>query len=307
MNKILAFGELLWDILPDKTILGGAPFNFSCRVNSLGDAGLFASSIGVDELGEQAFQQVQALGVKTSLLQRNLEYLTGTVNVSFDHNRLPDYVINPAVAYDHIELTDELLKAAAQTDCLCFGTLIQRAETSRQTLHALVDAASNAVRFLDINLRKKCYSKDTVLYSLTQANILKLNDDEAMQLRELLGLTFESFPAFCRLIIKEFSLDYVLVTFGKFGAYAQSSFGEDVYVPGYKTELADSLGAGDAFSAAFVHHILRGHSLKVACDNSNALGALVATTHGATAVISQNEITALLHSNTDRLYHPTFS
>ena len=307
MKKILAFGELLWDILPDKTVLGGAPFNFAYRVNSLDDKGQFVSCIGIDKLGDQAFEQVRSLGVETALLQRNSDFPTGTVNVSFDINHLPDYIINPNAAYDHIESTDTLLSAAAKAECLCFGTLIQRAKTSRQTLHTLIDAAPNAVKFLDINLRKGCYSKETILFSLAKANILKLNDDEVLLLQDILGLSFESFPGFCRLMINQFNLDYVLVTFGEFGALGQSSLGEEVYVPGYKIKPADSLGSGDAFSAAFVHNILSGHSLQTACDKGNALGALVATTHGATAPISRNDISTLLFNNTERRYHPEFS
>ncbi|MBN1559165.1 hypothetical protein JW998_02875 [candidate division KSB1 bacterium] len=304
--RILSFGEILWDILPDKAILGGAPFNFAFRVNSLQDSGLFISSVGTDELGDKALQRVRSLGMDASLLQRCAGFPTGTVNVSFDENHLPDYVINPDVAYDHIRFTDELAEAAQQAECLCFGTLIQRAR-SRETLHELIDAAPTAVKFLDINLRKNCFSRETILYSLEKANILKLNDDEVVQLGAILGLSVKSFPGFCEFVCQEFNLDYILITFGERGAFAGSSFGEQVYVPGHKIRLADSLGSGDAFSAAFIHSLLGGHSLRAACELGNALGALVATTHGGTAVISTDEIAAFLQSQTLRCYHPEFS
>lgn len=306
-KRILAFGEILWDILPDKTILGGAPFNFAYRVNSLGDEGLFVSSLGLDELGESAHEHVRRLGMDTSLLQRSPEFPTGTVNVSFDQNHMPDYVINPGVAYDHIKLSPDLLTAAAGIDCLCFGTLIQRAEESRKTLYALIEEVPGAVRFIDINLRKDCYSRETIIYSLEKANILKLNDDEVFKLREILGIPGGTFPGFCEHIIDEFSLDTVLVTFGDSGAFARSAGGEEVYVPGYRIDLADSLGAGDAFSAAFVHSLLKGCSLQEACDLGNALGALVSTTHGATAVISKREVSRFMESDPGRKYHPEFS
>ena len=306
VKKILAFGELLWDVLPDKMILGGAPFNFAYRVNSLGDLGLFAGSVGVDELGDKAVEQARALGVDTYLLQRNSEFQTGVVDVSFDENHMPDYVIKTDVAFDHIKTTDALLKAVSEIECLYFGSLIQRAGVSRQTLYTLITAAANAVKFLDINLRKLCYSKESILYSLHRANILKVNDDEVLQLREILGLPFKSFPGFCRTTINEFDLDYVLVTFGEFGALSQSAYGEQVYVPGHKIKLADSLGAGDAFSAAFIHHILNGRSLQTACEKGNALGAMVAKTHGATAPISDEQISNLLLSTAERNVHPEF-
>ncbi|MBN1464926.1 hypothetical protein JXA02_04145 [candidate division KSB1 bacterium] len=306
-KRILSFGEILWDILPDKMILGGAPFNFAFRVNSLGEVGLFVSSLGMDELGEKALQKARELGIRVGLVQRHPTLPTGTVNVSFDANHLPHFIINPDVAYDHIRLTDELAEAALACECLCFGTLIQRARTSRETLHELIDLAHDAVKFLDINLRKNCFSQETVLYSLEKANILKLNDDEVRQLRHMLGLSFTSYPYFCEFIAEEFDLDYVLITFGERGAFAGSSLGEQVYVPGHKIKLGDSLGSGDAFSAAFIHSLLAGHSLQAACELGNALGALVAMTHGATAVISTDEIAAFLQSSTQRCHHPEFS
>ncbi len=306
-RTILAFGEILWDILPDKTILGGAPFNFAYRVNSLGDKAQFVSSLGRDELGDAACAQVVELGVDTALLQRNAEYPTGTVDVSFDEHHLPDYVINPNVAYDHIQLDKSLVAAAKKCECLAFGTLIQRAPQSKETLYTLIEAASTAVKFYDINLRKKCFSRETILYSLEKANILKINDDEVEQIHEMFDIEADSFSGFCDFMTQEFNLDYVLVTFGDKGAFAQSVFGEGVYVPGYKIKLADSLGSCDAFSAAFIHKILGGNSLQVACEFGNALGALVAMTHGATAVISQHEIAAFLSKKSDRLYHPEFS
>ena len=306
-KRILAYGEILWDILPDKTILGGAPFNFAYRANSLGDEGLFASSLGLDELGESALEHLSKLGMDSSLLQRNPEFPTGTVDVSFDENHMPDYVINPGVAYDHIKLSRDLLTAAAGVDCLCFGTLIQRAEESRKTLYAMIEEAHGALRFLDINLRKDCYSRETIVYSMEKAGILKLNDDEVLKLREILGIPGGTFPGFCEYMIDEFSLDKVLITFGDSGAFARSSEGEEVYVPGYQIILADSLGAGDAFSAAFVHSLLKGRSLKEACNLGNALGALVSTTHGATAVISDEVVASFMDSDPGRKYHPEFS
>lgn len=305
-HKILAYGEVLWDLLPDRSILGGAPFNFAFRVNSLGDQGLFVSSLGADKLGDKALDKVQALGLNTSLLQRNADFPMGTVDVSFDEHHNPDYVINPDVAYDHIKITDALLHAATHSECLCFGTLIQRAPGSRETLCRLVDAMPHAIKFLDINLRKKCYSKETILYSLEQANILKLNNDEVHQLENILGITPDSYSAFCEKMLAEFNLDYVLVTFGERGAFAKSSNGEEVYTPGYKIKLADSLGSGDAFSAAFVHSILNDSSMHAACELGNALGALVATKHGATAVIAKKQIAAFLQSPAERVYHAEF-
>ena len=154
MQKIiLSFGELLWDILPDCTKLGGAPFNFTYRANTLGNHGLMVSRLGEDEFGRRALAEVRSLGMATTFLQRDPLYPTGTVQVSFDADNNPDYVITPDVAYDHIEFSQTLLEAAANADCLCFGSLAQRSPKSRATLAGLIEAAALALKFFDINLR----------------------------------------------------------------------------------------------------------------------------------------------------------
>ena len=306
MKKILAYGEILWDMLPDKTILGGAPFNFAYRICALGDNGLFASRIGRDELGSRALAQAQKLGVNTSLLQYDDRHPTGTVDVSF-HGHQPDYVINPGTAYDYIEPTDALIAAAETADCLYYGTLVQRSPQSRNTLYQLLEASPQSVKFLDINLRKKCYTPETVRRSLHSANILKLNDDEVKLLSALMGVRHNRMVEFSEWVIDEFKLDVVLITLGEFGAYAAAAPGETVYVPGYQVDLADSLGSGDAFSAAFVHAFLQGHALLSACELGNALGALVAATHGATAELTTQQINDLMNGSCARRFYAEFS
>ena len=305
--NILAFGEILWDILPDRSILGGAPFNFAYRVNSLGDRGIFVSRLGQDKLGRKARAQVKKLGIDTSFLQTDEHYPTGTVHVSFDANNTPDYVIVPDVAYDHIQPSDKLMTACKNAACVCFGTLIQRTTTSRETLETVLDASSGALKFLDINLRKKCFTKSAVLFSLKHADILKLNDDEVRQLGTILDFSFNSFQDFCQYAIKKWQLQYVLVSFGEYGACACSLNGEFVYSPGYKVNTIDSLGAGDAFSAGFLYNILRHKSLKESCKFGNVLGALVAATQGATEPIEKQQINDFSQSESKRLYHFEFA
>lgn len=289
-KTVLSFGEILWDILPAKTVLGGAPFNFTYRINSLGDKGLMISRLGKDEYGEKAFQAVQSLKMDTQFIQWDDLHDTGSVNVSFDENNNPDYVIIPDVAYDFVELTDELLNAAVNADCLCFGTLAQRNQTSRQALYQLIDAASMAIKFYDINLRKDCFSPETIRYSLDRSDILKLNENEALQLAKILKFQFESIPQFCEQMIASCDLEFCMVTLAENGSFACSRTGQAVYVPGFQIELVDSLGSGDAFSAGFIHKILRGESLQQACEFGNALGAIVATQQGATSLIDREDI-----------------
>jgi len=153
-KTVFAFGEVLWDILPDRTVLGGAPFNFAYRINSLGDTGLMISRLGSDELGKKAFEKVKTLGLKTNFLQFDEKLPTGSVQVAFDEENNPDYYIVPDVAYDQIEFTAELADAVTEADCLCFGTLAQRAEKSRKTIEQLLEKSAKSMKFLDINLRK---------------------------------------------------------------------------------------------------------------------------------------------------------
>lgn len=303
-KTILAFGEVLWDILPSCTILGGAPFNFAYRVNSLGDTGLMISRLGRDKLGSKACDQIVQLGLDTTLIQWDDQFPTGTVKVSFDKQNNPDYFITPEVAYDQIELTEDLLEAASTADCLCFGTLSQRAGTSRKTIEQLLENADGSIKFLDINLRKKCYSLETVTFSLQQADVLKLNEDEAHQLGGMLGIAHGSLWEFCEEVSRKWSLKYCLVTLGENGAVAFSDRSQEVYVPGYRVSLVDSLGSGDAFSAGFVHKLLRGASIAKACEFGNVLGALVAAKEGATSLVTSDEIERFCNQDCQRVVHP---
>jgi fructokinase len=306
-KRILAFGEILWDLLPDATLLGGAPFNFSYRIHSLGHEALFASRLGRDDLGVRACNQVETLGLSTQLLQWDNDHPTGTVVVSFDEHKNPDYVIIPHVAYDFTTLTVDLQQAAASADAICFGTLAQRSEVAGRTLTAILQAAADSCFvFYDINLRKKCYTLDHITRSLASADALKLNEDEAVQLAALLEIPCHSIAEFGDAILRLWPLTYCVVTLGENGVFAADRHGRHIYEPGYHIPLADSLGSGDAFSAGFVHNILAGASLAEACRFGNMLGALVATKQGATALVSQQELEAFKQTTCPRKIHTGF-
>src|SRR5206468_8103257 len=152
-KTVLSFGETLWDLLPSGQALGGAPFNLAYRVNSLGDQGLVVSRLGRDDYGRRALEQMTTLGVESIHVQQDDRLPTGTVQVSLDGKRNPEFLIVPEVAYDFIEVTPESLELAAAADCFCFGTLAYRASMSRLTLHRLLDVSNAGAKFLDINLR----------------------------------------------------------------------------------------------------------------------------------------------------------
>jgi fructokinase len=300
-KTILAFGEVLWDMLPSCTVLGGAPFNFAYRANSLGDTGLMISRLGRDEFGRKAHDQIVRLGLDTRFIQWDDEFPTGTVQVSFDEENNPDYFITPHVAYDQIELTDELLEVALAADCLCFGTLSQRSAKAHKTIEQLLNRASKSLKLLDINLRKDCYNLEIVNFSLQEADNLKLNEDEAGQLGLMLGIRHQSIPQFCEEMLERWSLRHCVVTLGEKGAFAMSTEGEKVYVSGYKISLVDSLGAGDAFTAGFLHYILQQRSLAEACRFGNILGAIVCTQKGATQPVTLEQIDTFADKDIERI------
>ena len=289
-KTVLAFGETLWDLFPTGPVLGGAPFNFAYRVNSLGDRGLIVSRIGRDDYGRKALDQMIALGLEATHVQQDGHRPTGTVQVSLDEKRNPEFLIVPDVAYDYIEVTPEDLGVAAAADCICFGTLAQRGRASRLTLHRLLDASSNGLKFLDINLRKDCYSLQTITESLKRADILKINLQEAHYLAELFEISLSSLPDFCAQMMEQWSLRCCLVTLGEHGAFAASVNDDKVYVPGLEITVADTCGSGDAFSAGFVHEYLRRKPLGTCCRFGNLLGAMAAMRSGGTAPISSLEL-----------------
>ena len=289
-TTIVAYGEALWDLLPSGPVLGGAPLNFAYRVNSLGYRGIMISQLGNDAFGDQALKQMIALGMETDFIQRTSDYPTGTVEVSLDENKNPDYFIVPGVAYDYIQHTDELDELIANANCLCFGSLIQRTDVSRKTLGKVLDRFSGKYALYDINLRKNCYTVEIVKSSMEQSNILKLNDGEMVTVAQMYGLPDSSFPEFVDGLFQKTPLKYCVVTLGGRGAFAASNDGEKVYEPAYKVTLIDSCGSGDAFTAGFLHNLLKKKGLREACKIGNAMGAMVAEQHGATQVIRYEEI-----------------
>ena len=295
--KIAAFGEMLWDFLPDAMILGGAPFNFTYRVNSLGNEGIVISAVGDDMLGTKALKMISEFKISNRYIQINPKFPTGTVNVFFDEYKNPDYEIIRNVAYDFVKFNENLGRLMSQVDCICFGTLAQRNTVSKQTLLGLLQGFKGKYRLCDLNLRKDCYSVENIITSLVNTDILKLNKQEANELNHLLGLNKNTLVDICVELIDTYQLQYCVVTLEEYGSLAVSAKGEVVYTPGFKVKLVDPLGAGDAFSAGFVDALLRGKSLPEASEEGNRLGALVATHKGAIQQINPKDPENILFNN----------
>jgi fructokinase len=288
-NSILAYGEVLWDLLPAGPALGGGPLNFGYRLSSLGDPVIMVSRLGRDDLGERAAHEIRALGMDAGFLQWDDTRPTGTVPVELDSQGHPRFTILPDVAYDEIETTPNLLALAARARCICFGTLIQRSARSRDTLTNIMQAAPSAFKALDINLRKDCYSADTIERSLTLADALKLNDDEILALAGPAGLPTEP-REFVRAALDRWSLQVCVVTLGARGACGASSDGQIADAAGRPAQIVDTVGAGDAFTAGLIHAWLGGQTLAQALELGNVMGALTAGRRGGTAPISRHEI-----------------
>jgi fructokinase len=289
MKTVLSFGETLWDLLPAGPVLGGAPCNLAYRVNSLGERGVLGTRLGRDELGRTAAKALAGLGMDTRYIQWDDAHPTGTVPVIVDARGVPDFTILENVAYDYIEPSDELRALASGSDCLCFGSLCQRSERSRRTLLDLLSAAPKALKFFDVNLRKGCYTKPVLERSFFKADLLKLNDTEALELGGMFGLSARTPEGIAEEILRHWGLKGCVVTLGASGAYAVAG-SQEARVPGWNIDVVDTIGSGDAFSAAFITCWMRGKSLEECCFFGNALGALVARTKGATAPIGTDEI-----------------
>lgn len=308
MNPIItAYGEALWDLLPEGPVLGGAPFNFVYRAKSLGADAELISCLGTDDLGRDAAKQIEALGFNFEFIQRDTDHPTGTVPVSFDEHKNPSYVITPDVAYDYISSDSALDRRIASSDCLCFGSLIQRSAVSRQTLYGLIERFSGSYLLYDINLRKDCYSRDIISASLDKCHIAKLNEDELIELGPMLGLSGKTLRDRAAECVDRFGLRYCLVTLGDKGLYAVSDGGESVYAPGFKVNLVDPVGAGDACTAGFIFSLLTGKGLEASCTYANAVGAAVAETAGATEPVKKEQIETKLLNGDYTPPHPEFS
>jgi fructokinase len=300
VKKIVAFGELVWDIFGEDKVLGGAPANFVFRLNSFGDKGYLLSRVGNDDYGKEVLKRMVELGISKENVQIDNVFPTGTVDIKVDSEGRPDYHIKKDVAFDHIEFTAEALRLVRDADCLCFGTLVQRYGISKNTLRELINEAPKPIKFLDIKLRKDCYNRSIIENSLHFANILRLKENELYSLKNELGLfEFES-KALAAELLNEYELDLVLVTKGKSGAFALDKDNNYFEDSGYYIDLVDTVGSGVAFSAGFMHYYLAGKGVAESLKFGNAAGALTTATHGATKLIEKSEILEFIETGNRR-------
>ncbi|HEY3266945.1 MAG TPA: carbohydrate kinase [Armatimonadota bacterium] len=280
MSAVVGLGEILWDVLPGGRRLGGAPANFAYHAGSLGAVGSVVSCVGDDELGRDILDRLGALGLDASCVAIDPGHATGIVDVEVDAAGVPCYTIREDVAWDHMPFTPAVCGAVSKADAICFGTLCQRAPDSRHTVEqALAAARPGALRVLDLNLRPPFTDHAVILSSLERADVVKLNDEELAVLAELLLLPSGE-EAGVRSLRERYSLRVVALTRGSRGSLLYD--GDISEHPGVAARVVDTVGAGDAFTAALVIGLLRGLSLDVINAAANRLAAHVCAHSGAT-------------------------
>lgn len=281
MNKIIVgLGEMLYDVLPQGAKLGGAPANFAYHASQFGYEAVAVSAVGNDALGDQALKTFDENGLKYIIPR--VPYPTGTVNVKLDAEGVPTYTFTPNVAWDHIPFTPEMQEVAKNACAVCFGSLAQRSEESRESIMKFLDATpKDCLKIFDINLRGTFYDKETIQNGLRHCDILKINDEELIIVGRLFGYPGLDIEEKCRLIMKRYNLKMVVLTCGTNGSYvfAPNNFKSFRETP--KVEVADTVGAGDSFTGSFTASILSGKSIEEAHALAVKVSAFVCTQKGA--------------------------
>ena len=278
MTLLVGIGELLWDRFPQGPRLGGAPGNFAVHAARLGCRAAVASRVGADDLGRAALAELAALGVDTRWVQVDLDLPTGTVEVAVDDRGQPTFDIRPDVAWDALECTPAWAGLAAGADAVCFGTMASRGPRTLAAVQAFLAAAGPAcLRIFDVNLRPGCQGPEGVRALLGHCDVLKVNEDELPVVAALAGVTGDLAEG----LRARFRLRLVAVTLGARGSRLCVPGGSRLEAPMAVT-VADTVGAGDAFTAAVAVGLVRGWDLETLHRRASRLSAYVCSQAGAT-------------------------
>jgi fructokinase len=289
---ILTAGEILWDVFDNGEHLGGATFNFAAHARRLGHEVRFISAVGDDERGRRALRRMRELGLSTQWIRTATEAGTGIVTVKLEAGGQPHFTIHRPAAYDFAELSNP---AACRPDWIYFGTLYQMNARSKDLVRRILEAHPAALHFYDVNLRVDSYTPALVEELMGCADVVKLNDAEVEAVREMLGGARGGLEAFARDYAKRFGWRAACITRGAEGC-ALLIGDEYVVSPGYPVKVADTVGAGDAFAAAFLHGFHAGWPPAEVADFANRVGALVASREGGVPPWTVEECRALRRS-----------
>lgn len=275
---VVGIGELLWDLLPTGKTAGGAPINFVYHASRLGAEGYAISAIGDDDNGREILKELDKYGIQ--YLIEKVPYPTGTVHVDINDDGIPHYTITERVAWDHMSPTADAVDLAERADAICFGALGQRSQQSREMIQAILSfAPDSAYRLFDINLRQHYYNKVLIEESLYLANVLKMNDDEMSELKNLFGLN-GSEEEVANWFMETYNLRMVVLTAG--ADYSTVYTPDEVSTLSTpKVDVVDTVGAGDAFTSALVMSLLKGQTLKEAHECAVKIAAFVCSHKGA--------------------------
>jgi fructokinase len=280
-KKVVGLGEVLWDLLPERTCLGGAPANFAYITTLMGDHGIVASRVGEDSHGLEALRRLEELGLDIDHVQTDREHPTGTVKVEVDSKGIARFEIAHPVAWDSLEWSLDWQRLAERADAVCFGSLAQRSEASRKTVRHFLRATSpETVKVFDVNLRQSYYSQEVLAESMRLADIVKLNDEELPKIMSLGKFSHKDELSSARLLLREYDLELVCITRGGRGSLLVRG-GDAREHPGFRVRVADTVGSGDAFTAGLLHEYLHGASLDLMNEVANLVGAWVASEVGA--------------------------
>ena len=285
---VVGMGEALWDVLPEGKKLGGAPANFAYHVSQFGLNSRVVSAVGQDKLGTEildSFRQKQLYG-----MVETVPYPTGTVQVELDAEGVPCYDIKEGVAWDNIPYTQALEGLARQTRAVCFGSLAQRSIVSRETIHRFLDAMpddADTLKIFDINLRQSFYTKEILCESFRRCNILKINDEELVTVSRMFGYPGIDLQDKCWILLAKYDLKMLILTCGVNGSYVFTP-GHISFVETPKVQVADTVGAGDSFTASFVAATLKGLSVADAHRLAVDTSAYVCTQQGAMPVLPES-------------------
>lgn len=282
MNDIVVgMGEALWDVLPEGKKIGGAPANFAYHVSQFGLPSCVVSAVGDDALGKEIIENFTSKGLNQLIAE--VPYPTGTVQVEINPAGVPQYEIKENVAWDNIPYTAHLEMLAEKTKAVCFGSLAQRNVVSRNTINRFLDAMpqnEDTLVVFDVNLRQGFYNKEILCSSMKRCNILKINDEELVTVSRMFGYPGIDLQDKCWILLGKYNLKMLILTCGINGSYVFTP-GNVSFQPTPKVEVADTVGAGDSFTAAFIASILKGKSVQEAHSTAVQTSAFVCTKKGA--------------------------
>lgn len=284
-DVVVGMGEALWDVLPEGKKIGGAPANFAYHVSQFGLSSCVVSAVGDDALGKEIIENFTSKGLNQLIAE--VPYPTGTVQVEIDQAGVPQYEIKENVAWDNIPYTEALEDLAKKTKAVCFGSLAQRNVVSRETISRFLDAMprhDDSLVVFDVNLRQGFYNKEILCNSMKRCNILKINDEELVTVSRMFGYPGIDLQDKCWILLGKYNLKMLILTCGINGSYVFTP-GNVSFQPTPTVEVADTVGAGDSFTAAFIASILRGKTVTEAHSRAVQTSAYVCTKKGAMPVL----------------------